>query len=417
MEECIVALDRDLRGDIYDVERHLCALEEEQPNLCTCISEALLELIVITGVLHNHNIQVSLSDELQEVVAENSTGFGIAIPYQEASLKSMRDCSSSYSAPFSIVGLRLQDLRYAFQHAFRHASEHAFRHASANIFIWSLCLSIAFVGWINSSFFTSEQPIYSSIHNLLILSTFCNNTDVALFQHEPDALLQRSAEVLVTSLHWLTDEDPAGLMISYMFHGIIMVEGANVDVYPYNPTLWLHYSSISADVSLSDDCHFFAVSNLVTGFDVYSIDSEEPINSLHHGVDADEAFPTPMCFVHSGYALLTGSTVGNVQLWAASSGRPHQSLFTGKKRKVLVIAMFHKIHIDNPDYDRFLITTSSISSQGGSNVTVWRAQKLDQLQNFCSPFTFSREARKLGLGEAVLICTSAIILTFTIGII
>ena len=86
----------------------------------------------------------------------------------------------------------------------------------------------------------------------------------------------------------------------------------------------LTVSSCSAAASLSTDGKFFTVSNLLTGFDIYAMDSEHPLRSLIHQMG--EQYPTPVIFIHGGHAVVGGSTVGEVDLWDFDSGRKLHSL-------------------------------------------------------------------------------------------
>ena len=81
----------------------------------------------------------------------------------------------------------------------------------------------------------------------------------------------------------------------------------------------------SANLSLSKDNNFYAVSNLYTGFDIYLTKSGEP-TGISMRAEVGDPYPTPVLFVHGDQALLTGSSIGVPRLWATASGRPHQSL-------------------------------------------------------------------------------------------
>lgn len=70
------------------------------------------------------------------------------------------------------------------------------------------------------------------------------------------------------------------------------------------------------------------MSNLITGFDLYSLQSEEPYRAFSHGDGT--SFPVPVRFIHGGNAIVTGSTSGKVQLWDVSSGRPLHSLVASR---------------------------------------------------------------------------------------
>ncbi len=85
----------------------------------------------------------------------------------------------------------------------------------------------------------------------------------------------------------------------------------------------------SGDASFSSDAKYVAVSNLLDGFEIYQMDSEEPYRAFTH--EMGDLFPTPVRFVHGGNAILTGSTVGKPQLWDVDSGRTIHTLPLGRK--------------------------------------------------------------------------------------
>ena len=67
------------------------------------------------------------------------------------------------------------------------------------------------------------------------------------------------------------------------------------------------------------------MSNVFKGFDVYKVDSEEPIASFKHADDTSlaSASPVPVLFVHAGHALVGGSMTGKVGLWDLRMGMMH----------------------------------------------------------------------------------------------
>lgn len=80
----------------------------------------------------------------------------------------------------------------------------------------------------------------------------------------------------------------------------------------------------SADTSISDDGKLLAVSNVVTGFDIYCADTGEAVCSVGHTVQ--ELRKVPVLFIHGGLALLGGNPRGDVHLWDMSSGCKQHSL-------------------------------------------------------------------------------------------
>ena len=81
---------------------------------------------------------------------------------------------------------------------------------------------------------------------------------------------------------------------------------------------------LSCNTSLSPDHQLLAISNMSTGFDIYDLDSDEPVMSMTHAIR--KQIGPPVLFVHGGQALLGGSSTGRVDLWDVDSGRRLHSL-------------------------------------------------------------------------------------------
>ena len=64
---------------------------------------------------------------------------------------------------------------------------------------------------------------------------------------------------------------------------------------------------------MSDNGTFAAISNLTKGFDVYRMETEEPVASFVHEVG--DPMPTPVLFTHGGRAIVGRSTVRKVNIW------------------------------------------------------------------------------------------------------
>ncbi|KAI1789836.1 WD40-repeat-containing domain protein [Ganoderma leucocontextum] len=126
----------------------------------------------------------------------------------------------------------------------------------------------------------------------------------------PTSSHDQHREVLVTSLHWTMASATtlSMLMVSYMYHSIHLFETktwGRVRTIPLNLQI--------GSASLSDNGEYIAISNMVSGFDVYAMATEAPYCSFEH--DLGEPYPTPVLFVHGGKAIVGGSAVGKVDLW------------------------------------------------------------------------------------------------------
>lgn len=81
-----------------------------------------------------------------------------------------------------------------------------------------------------------------------------------------------------------------------------------------------HIDHDSADASLTDDGQLLVVSNMRSGFEVFSIKGSveaEPEFDVLQDVSAGR--PIPVRFIHGGQAFLSGTSHGQVNLWAIDS--------------------------------------------------------------------------------------------------
>ena len=60
-----------------------------------------------------------------------------------------------------------------------------------------------------------------------------------------------------------------------------------------------------------------------TGFDIYALDTMQPVTSVTHSMGPKHAIP--VLFIHRGYALRGGSAVGEPAIWDVTSGYKHQT--------------------------------------------------------------------------------------------
>ncbi|KAH9856305.1 WD40-repeat-containing domain protein [Lenzites betulinus] len=118
--------------------------------------------------------------------------------------------------------------------------------------------------------------------------------------------------VTVTSLQWLSSGKQ--LLVAYLYHGIWYVLCAHT-VCP---------TTLIARVDVAEDARRMAVSNLLTGFDLYSTSSGKLVRALGHDVGAKRA--TPVRFIESGSALVGGTTMGELMIWDTTTGRKLQTL-------------------------------------------------------------------------------------------
>ncbi|KAI9059350.1 WD40 repeat-like protein [Trametes sanguinea] len=123
--------------------------------------------------------------------------------------------------------------------------------------------------------------------------------------------------VAVTSLHWTSCG--SSLIATYLHHGARI----------YETKTWTCIQSITTDgqiarADLSFDDKSLVVSNALTGFDLYSLESGNLIRAFGHDMRARRA--TPVRFAETGQSIVGGTTIGEMLVWDVSSGRRMQSL-------------------------------------------------------------------------------------------
>ncbi|TFK80423.1 WD40 repeat-like protein [Polyporus arcularius HHB13444] len=184
----------------------------------------------------------------------------------------------------------------------------------------------------------------------------------------PTTSFNRLDEVQVTSLHVIGYRQPL-LVVTYMNHGMHL----------FDASTWEHRRSIPitgqiGDTSFSPDFRTVAVSNIIRGFDVYSMDTETALCSFGHAVKLDNLRRTPVLLIHDGLALLGGNTQGDVHIWDVGSRRKLHSLVHHKEEVVLAIAAHYY-----EDSDTFVIATGILEGGTRRGVVVWHAQELSHL--------------------------------------
>lgn len=63
---------------------------------------------------------------------------------------------------------------------------------------------------------------------------------------------------------------------------------------------------------------------MLSGFDIYETETGSAVGTLAHAVSG--MFAVPVIFAHGGNAIISGSTVGKVHVWDATTRRKHQVL-------------------------------------------------------------------------------------------
>ncbi|KAI0355760.1 WD40 repeat-like protein [Trametes cingulata] len=175
-----------------------------------------------------------------------------------------------------------------------------------------------------------------------------------------------ACEIMVSSLHWTTSVSyPLVLLVTYLSHGIAAFDGRT----------WARIGSTSmpgyiADASLTRDGRVLAVSNMLTGFELFSIKGLvelEPLFSFKQ--DVSRGLPIPVCFLHGDHALMGGTSHGKVNIWDVYS-RKKQSLALGGEISVLAVAA----HYDEAR-DVFFVATGLFNRGAPSSIVLWRTRE------------------------------------------
>ncbi|RPD81759.1 WD40 repeat-like protein [Lentinus tigrinus ALCF2SS1-7] len=182
----------------------------------------------------------------------------------------------------------------------------------------------------------------------------------------PITAYNRMDEVRVTSLHIIYPYDQPLLVVTYLNHGMHL----------FDASTWEHRRSIPitgqiGDASFSPDFRTVAVSNILSGFDVYSMDTETALCSFGHSVRLDKLRRTPVLLVHDGLALVGGNAQGDVHIWDVGSRRKLHSLVHRKEEVILAIAAYYY-----EDSDTFVIATGILEGNTRRGIVIWQAQEL-----------------------------------------
>ncbi|KAI5989697.1 WD40-repeat-containing domain protein [Pisolithus albus] len=128
----------------------------------------------------------------------------------------------------------------------------------------------------------------------------------------PSIAMNSNSEVIVTSLHWAwTKYSDNTLLIAYLHHGILFW-----DVREAKIAHFFHLKTLIGAMHISPDGNTLVVSNLDSGFDVYHLNNCTLDGSILHPCHGRKI---PVAFIHGGFAILSGSSLGQVSIWDASS--------------------------------------------------------------------------------------------------
>ncbi|KAI9060540.1 WD40 repeat-like protein, partial [Trametes sanguinea] len=119
-------------------------------------------------------------------------------------------------------------------------------------------------------------------------------------------------DIITTSLHWTAGPShPVVLLVTYLSHGVAAFDGRT----------WARIGGTAvpghiADASLTRDGHILAVSNMLTGFELFELKGFvelEPLFAFQQ--DVSRGPPIPLRFLHGDHAIVGGTLHGQVNVW------------------------------------------------------------------------------------------------------
>ncbi|KAI5983722.1 WD40-repeat-containing domain protein [Pisolithus marmoratus] len=115
------------------------------------------------------------------------------------------------------------------------------------------------------------------------------------------------------------------LVVAYLHHGIVCWDTSSFKQHwQINP---IHSHQIIGHAALSSDARWIALTNLEDGVDIYSLGKSYPdLQIKNHPTLEDQNIPMQVSWLFDGAAIISGSTDGDVQIWATSTGEPLQIL-------------------------------------------------------------------------------------------
>ncbi|TFY62460.1 hypothetical protein EVJ58_g3838 [Rhodofomes roseus] len=125
-----------------------------------------------------------------------------------------------------------------------------------------------------------------------------------------------------------------------------------------------------ADADLSADGRLLAVSNVLTGFELFAVKNLtelEPMFALNQDVSTGHAIPVR--FTHGGNAVIGGTSDGRMFIWDIYTRRKQPLSFHSR---TCVLALSSRYDVKT---DTFLIVTGVFNHGTPSPVVIWKAQE------------------------------------------
>jgi len=181
----------------------------------------------------------------------------------------------------------------------------------------------------------------------------------------PAVLDSDERPVVVTSLHWANKIAASALLVSYLNHGVVIW-----DTEALTTLRVISFKTLVGNTALSPDQNLLAVSNVSTGFDIYSISLDTRTRNLR-----SESHITarknclPVLFINNGRAILGGSSFGRPSVWHLDEKIPMQELIHHDGAVILSIADFGN---DQKGYS--IIATGTAGTSNETYIQLWQAK-------------------------------------------
>ncbi|KAJ8463966.1 hypothetical protein ONZ51_g9904 [Trametes cubensis] len=200
----------------------------------------------------------------------------------------------------------------------------------------------------------------------------------------PKTSFNRVLDIVVTSIHWMVRQrGKPYLLVTYLDHGVHIF-----DAVTWKQDRTVPISGQIADSSISNDGKLIAISNVISGFEVYALDVGTALWSFGHTVT--DYRKIPVLFIHGAAAIVGGNLQGDVHLWDVSSGRKLHSLVHAKDDQIFALAAYYDAELDN-----FFIATGILRGTSGASVILWKAEELgisETSRSACSSFMLFERA-------------------------
>ncbi|KAG1908671.1 uncharacterized protein F5891DRAFT_974016 [Suillus fuscotomentosus] len=156
-----------------------------------------------------------------------------------------------------------------------------------------------------------------------------------------------------------------GILSAVIFWDVVMLERKH----------FMSIKTLFGHTSLSPDHKYLAVSNLCTGFYLYQLETGEPWGCLQQAISA--GLWVPVKYIHGGFAVMGGSTSGQLNIWDFSTHKILQTLTHDDCDRILAIDAH--VHAGTTGKNLFMIAAGvSQLGSGKSSIQLWHTVEIGQ---------------------------------------